>query len=297
MKYAKSVGPPGTGKTTYLLKQIERDCDRYFHRKIGAVSLTTAAVSEIRGRIARHLDIKKEDAENVRTIHSHCYKLLNMRKDGVAETSANIKKFNQMWPQLAINGGGGDDITEYAAAKHHNQQAFNDMQNYRNRMIPVDSWKNPLAVKMNDAWTSFMNENDLTDFTGMLERALSISEAPDMDVIYIDECQDTSVLAMNVLMKWAAGTQKAVFIGDTDQALFRFSGAVPEVFGNLKTDWSSSLKQSYRVPEKVHEFAMKIIRKIPGRADVEYIPYNEHAYNMINESGGNAPQWYCPELI
>ncbi len=296
-KTAKTWGPPGTGKTTYLLRQISKDCQKYFPNKIGAVSLTNAAVTEIKSRIAATLDINPADARNVRTIHSHCYNILCMNKNQVADTAKHFAEFSETYPQLAIKVPDVTGQTEYNQIQNRNQEAYNTMQICRNRMIPKEKWPDPHSVTIYNAWSDYMRENSLTDFTGMMENALYSPVTPDIDVLYIDECQDTSVLAMELIKKWSMSTEKTVYIGDTDQALFRFAGAVPESFGNINADFSNMLKHSYRVPEKVYDFAQKIIRQISDRTETGYMPYNKETHDKIADSGGNPKPYYTGNVI
>ena len=44
------IGPPGTGKTTYLKRQVERAASQLGPSEVMVCSLTRAAAAEIRGR-------------------------------------------------------------------------------------------------------------------------------------------------------------------------------------------------------------------------------------------------------
>ncbi len=71
-------------------------------------------------------------------------------------------------------------------------------------------------------------------------------------------------------MDWSEGLAQTVYAGDSDQAIFRFVGTVPEAFINLKHDWSHHLEQSYRVPTAVRDYAAKIIGLAKNREETEY---------------------------
>jgi hypothetical protein len=59
----------------------------------------------------------------------------------------------------------------------------------------------------------------------------------------------------------------------THNCIYRFSGAVPEDFRDLRADWSHVLEQSYRVPQAVHKYALKLIRGLGARrAEISYLP-------------------------
>ena len=68
-------GPPGTGKTHYLARQIARAVETTLPEKIAVVSFTKAAAEEIASRV----DVGKTGGETgvkVGTLHSFCYHAL-----------------------------------------------------------------------------------------------------------------------------------------------------------------------------------------------------------------------------
>ena len=96
-KRAKIIGNPGCGKTTYLLNLIEKAAKKYEPEKIGAVSLTNAAIEEMRDRVKKQTGLSRSAAKNIRTIHSTCFRLLNLKKEQVADKK--IKEFNEACPE------------------------------------------------------------------------------------------------------------------------------------------------------------------------------------------------------
>jgi Ni2+-binding GTPase involved in maturation of urease and hydrogenase len=68
-------GPPGTGKTTNLTRQIRRAVDRYGAESILVTSFSRGAAAELAGR---DLPIS---ADRVGTLHSHCWHALNGLND------------------------------------------------------------------------------------------------------------------------------------------------------------------------------------------------------------------------
>jgi hypothetical protein len=117
-----------------------------------------------------------------------------------------------------------------------------------------------------------LEENDLWDFTRILEEVKLQGLRPDIDVLFVDECQDLSRLQLDLCSQWGAQCDTVVFLGDADQALYRFAGACPEDFRDLHKDWSKVLEQSFRVSEAVHAYATALIRQIEDREDALYRP-------------------------
>jgi superfamily I DNA/RNA helicase len=71
---------------------------------------------------------------------------------------------------------------------------------------------------------------------------------------------------------WSENAETTVYAGDYQQAIFRFAGASPEVFQQLKADWAKPLTQSYRVPRAVLNHAMDVISKATDCRQFDYKP-------------------------
>ena len=267
MQIYKIVGPPGTGKTFRVLQALENAAKRYNPERIGAVSFTNAAINEMKDRIAGSSNISKDILNNVKTIHSQCFRLLGLNRDQTAEK--HIDEFNKMFPKLTISTK--DFIKEDDSVQtNFNNATFAKMNIYRN-MCKTTGWADP-EKKMYATWKRWMDEAGYIDYTGMLEQTLLLNRYPNIDILFVDEAQDLTKLQMNLILKWADNVEITTMVGDADQAIFRFTGGDPEVFKNLKYRWFEVLKQSYRVPRKILDFSLRTIRQIKDREDFEYLP-------------------------
>ena len=262
------------GKTTYLLKLIGEAAKKYDPERIGAVSLTNAAIEEMKERVKQQTGLPRSTAKNIRTIHSTCFNLLRLNKDKVADKK--IGEFNEVHPEWEMPKNVEITEDDFDAVDHkttkQNKARFARIQTLRHQMIPESEWTDKDDIKMYRAWKGWMWENDYIDFTGMIERTFVEELKPDIDILLVDEAQDMSMLEVKLLELWGEDTVSTVYAGDSDQAILRFAGAVPEAFMNLKQTWVNILGQSYRVPKKVHEYAMKMINQIKNREDVSYLP-------------------------
>jgi len=282
LNISKVTGPPGTGKSTYLLRQILRACDRYFANRIGVVSFTNAAVKSIKEKIAEGSDETSDEvAKNVRTNHSHCFRLLGLSGDEIAET--HIKEFNDAHPEYQINLGrmSNQDENECSfESSRQNDKLFSEMNILRNRLIPEEKWM-PDVTLMWAKWHSWMTEAGYIDFTGMIEKAIENELMPDIDVLFVDECQDLTALQYKLIRQWSEKVNYTVFAGDSDQTIFRFSGAAPEAFINLEYSHRKHLDQSHRVPPAVHAYAEKIIKLAANRENLSYKPCIDNGDGMV----------------
>ena len=277
-KRAKIIGQAGTGKTSYLLNLIEAAAQKYDPERIGAVSLTVAAIEEMRDRVFKTANVPKSTLKNIHTIHSTCFRLLSLKREQVADKK--IKEFNEAYPAWAMpldkeltENNHYDEAHDFTPKE--NKKRFAQIQILRHKLIPESEWSDPALVEMFKCWKNWMLESGYTDFTGMMEDVYFQGLSPDIDILLVDEAQDVSKLAISILELWGQDTISTVYVGDSDQAILRFAGAVPEAFINLENTWVKILEQSYRVPRKVHEYAMRIIRQAEDREDVEYRPKDE----------------------
>lgn len=258
------------------MRQVERAAEKYGADRVGAVSYTKAATEEIRSRVSQVSGDTLDSIPNIRTIHSHCFKMLELKMDQVADK--HIKDFNESFPQFAIPVSGEsineDDPTTDVRDWNirDNKKRYNLSQQWRKRMIPIDKWPDQSVAAWHKQWARWMYIEGLIDFTGMIERAVERELCPDIAVLFVDECQDLAPLELELMRIWSRKTESTVYIGDSDQCIYRWSGAVPEAFINLKYDFVTVLKKSYRVPIFVCRYATKIIAQAADREQVEWEP-------------------------
>jgi DNA helicase II / ATP-dependent DNA helicase PcrA len=289
----KIIGPPGTGKTTYLLSQIEAATKKYDPDRIGAISFTKAAVVEMRNRVSSSLGMSHHSAKNIRTIHSHCYRLLGLT-DGeiVTEDSKHIKSWNEAFPKWALPTSGiiddledGEylDTDEYSSKE--NKKLYARMNIYRGRCLPPEQWLDESVLFFYRDWMDWLKQSGLWDFTMTLEEILRQGSRPDIDCLFIDEAQDLSTLQLKVAGNWGAHCESIVISGDEDQTIYKFLGAQPEDFRAIPT--FKILSQSYRVSRAVHEYSQRLIQQIKDREQVEYYP---------TDHKGGFERYFFPEL-
>ena len=85
MKTKIILGPPGTGKTEYLLRRIEEElADGTDPTRIGYFAYTVKAANEARTRaMSRFQHLDKKDFMYFRTLHSLAFRQLGVTKNDV----------------------------------------------------------------------------------------------------------------------------------------------------------------------------------------------------------------------
>ncbi len=103
-------GSPGTGKTTYLSRQIALAAQKYGSDNVMVASFTKAAAVELAGR---DLPLKPD---HVATLHAHAYRAIGKPK--ILEKDKDlIKQWNVKHPQFQI---GQQDGVVHCPSLGHN---------------------------------------------------------------------------------------------------------------------------------------------------------------------------------
>lgn len=279
------LGPPGTGKTTWLKDQVVNAVEKRGEDAILCLSFTKAAAVELAGR---DLPIPPE---HVSTIHACCYRA--MGRPTIAETK--LSEWNAQCPAAYRLSGGKVDVDEpleYEAAGE-GDDLLQRMNLLRERLTPFELWPQEVA-SFSGVWQDWLMDNEYTDFTGMLEWAYKYTEqAPDApSVIMIDESQDSSKLQWTLIRKWGRRCDDLICVGDDDQILYAWAGASVESMFNPQAK-QIILKHSWRVPRAVHAAAVKWIGQAHTRFAKEYLPRD--AEGSVGRLEGAT--WKTPDRI
>ena len=266
-------GPPGTGKTTNLTRQIRRAVERYGPNAILVTSFSRAAAHELAGR-----DLPV-DPDRVGTLHSHCFHALG----GPEIAEANVEEWNRENPHLAITpvkkharfDGEESAEDESDASDKRGDELLGQLSRFRGMMLSRGLW--PVTLReFEQQWTTYKQANGLLDFTDLIDACLrDVYTAPrNPSVIFADEAQDLNKMQLTLIRKWGRRAEYFIVAGDDDQTIYSFTGAAPEAMldPEIPVDHKIILKQSYRVPQSVHRLANGLIQQVTRRQEKEYMP-------------------------
>jgi DNA helicase II / ATP-dependent DNA helicase PcrA len=264
------LGPPGTGKTTYLAKQIENASEKHGSENVIVASYTRTAANVLN---RRNLPIPRE---NIGTLHSLCYR--GMKDYEIAEV--NAAKFNEACPEAAITVSGEGRMDEMVADAVYKTDGDKHLAEYnmcRAKLQSLDKLSKP-TLHWIKKWESWKHDNHYIDFTDMIEMTIDHKEPyPGNPRIGIyDEVQDFNALEMTLVRHWAQFQDYIILAGDDDQCIFDFCGSSPEAFLNPPVDDAHKriLNQSWRLPRKIHEYSQRWIKQIKKREPKEFLPKN-----------------------
>lgn len=263
-------GPPGCGKTSYISSKVAELADVYGGDQISVCSMTKAAVREI---VSRDIPIPEE---NVTTLHARCKRALGTGPPA----ESRIKEFAKAYPKHAndmtlpaylLRGITESDSTDEVLLTGGGISVYEKMQILRQQLVPRKHWPKQV-LHWSSVWNQWCIEAEAMDFTGWLETAMQLNALPPQQVIFIDEAQDHTPLQIAVIRAWPA--RHRILVGDDDQGIYEWSGAVPMTFlsPELPDGQEKVLSQSYRVPKAVHALASKWIGQVKLRKAKEYSP-------------------------
>jgi superfamily I DNA/RNA helicase len=203
-------GPPGTGKTSYLARQIEHARKQHGAENIFVTSFTRAAALEIASR-----DRVALPKASVGTLHAHCYRNLDYPELAEKHTA----EFNSEYPDFAItNEVDIDDPFAVQPSVAPAAKSYQEMQRLRSMMIPQEMWPTDVRL-LHKTWEEWKRGNNMYDFTDLLEINLrDIPFAPQRPVVgFIDEAQDMTPLQFAIIRKWGQDMETFVLTGDEEQ--------------------------------------------------------------------------------
>lgn len=278
------IGPPGTGKSSKLLSIMEQEMAAGVKpNKIGFIAFTKQAAEVARSRAAERFGFNETQANerlvNFRTIHSLVFRQLAMRRDQVMQWS----HYRELGKQIGFEFKGGKSLdgTNYGMEKADRMLFLEGVARVRKQALK-DAWHD--ANEPDLPWfeleylakslKTYKAGRGLSDFTDMLEDFCLRGSIPKLDVLFIDEAQDLSLLQWDVVSMVAAQSDRVYVAGDDDQAIYRWAGADVESFmglGGKKT----VLDKSYRIPLSVHQLDARILARMKRRTAKSWQPREE----------------------
>jgi superfamily I DNA/RNA helicase len=272
MKRTLILGGPGAGKTTSLVKIVERALARGVPpERIAFVTFTKAAALEARDRAAKALGLDAEELVNFRTIHSLAFRQLGLKRSDVLGED-HLAELSEITGELFT--GSDPFASSEGPAAGRNADPLLTLDHYaRTTMRSLrEAWEDHggqvewfRLKRFTDAYRYFKSDRCVLDFTDMLSDYIE-KELPPMDVeeAIVDEAQDLTLLQWHVVMRAFSSAGSIYAAGDDDQSIHRWAGAAEDHL--LTLGWPiEHLPTSHRLPKKVFLLAQDVIRRVGRR--------------------------------
>ena len=271
MAITKVFGPPGSGKTTFLLNVVETELGRDVpSHKIGYFAFTKKAATEAKERGMRKFPHLNPDMDFpwFRTLHSLAFRCLAIgTKDMMAPE--NYQEFaREAGIEISVDAFAEEDFM--VKADHPILNEINiarikglDLREHYNRSKIEIEWYYFEFIER--AYRHYKESRNLLDFTDLLEQVVQEPDRlPSLEALIIDEAQDLSRLQWKLVEELALRAKRTFLAGDDDQAVYTWAGADVDSFLNFAGE-IKVLDQSYRVPAKVHALADRVVHRIRKR--------------------------------
>ena len=300
----KILGPPGTGKTTRLLRYVNTFLKLGTPLdKIGYFAFTKKAATEAKNRMLDqnpHLSAKQ--LEHFRTLHSLAFWKLGMKKSEVMQDEHYEDIGRSLGIEVTIYTEGEektgfvDSDSEYfniINAARIKEISIED--EYNTGMYSYDLDKNLLYI-LRDELDNYKESFYLKDYTDMIEKFIVSKICPNYDVVFIDEAQDLSPIQWKMFDVLKKNSKHVILAGDDDQAIYGWAGADVKRFQQEPAK-EIVLPQSYRVPKLIQHIAGNILSRIPDerRLKKEWKARNEegsfHPVISIEDVPLHLGQW------
>jgi superfamily I DNA/RNA helicase len=287
-------GPPGTGKTTNLTRQIRRAVERFGQDSVLVTSFSRTAAAELAGR-----DLPLSP-DRIGTLHSHCFHALGCPP--IAE--CNVDDWNKDNPHLQITPKkkqgrlDGEEAADDDGAEREKSgdDYLEQLNRWRGMMVPPGGW--PAVVREFAAkWQQYKDAHGLLDFCDLIDVALrDVPLAPkNPSVIFADEAQDLNRMQLRLIRKWGERANYFIVAADDDQTIYSFTGATPDAVldPDIPEDHKIILKQSYRVPRAIHTRAVGWIQQVTRRQEKAYLPRPfQGELNRLSGGTYKSPEYY-----
>lgn len=280
MRVEKVFGPPGTGKTTYLLNIVQKYLEDEVHpARIGYFAFTRKAANEARDRATQKFPQLNPDLDFpwFRTLHSLAYRCLGIGTKDMMSPEHYAEFAKEAGIELAIENG----EEEFAVKIDHPILNEINIARIKNLDLRQHYNKSKMSIEwhhfeyVDRAYRHYKVSRGLLDFTDLLERVLDDHERlPKLEALIVDEAQDLSKLQWRLVEALANRSKQTYLAGDDDQAVYTWAGADVDSFlsfeGSVRV-----LDRSYRVPAKIHSLADTVVRRIQKRQDKRWSPREE----------------------
>lgn len=279
------ISCPGSGKTTTMLRRIHYMIEQGINpQNILMVTFTDAAATEMKKRFRTQYGIQPV---TFCTIHALCMRVLYVSGKKQIDILDVSTRMDAMRHAARISGCMLDDY----------KNITNDISRYKN----TGSFEKRSEQSLSDqkflafvkGYETYKDEHNLLDFDDMLILAKDILEQQphilgalrkQFQYVICDEYQDTNPIQRDILYLMAGKNGNLCVVGDDDQSIYGFRGAVPSIMLDFQKDYPNChtirMSTNYRSVPGIIQPASMMIKYNRTRFDKDIV-----ANRMENPEG------------
>lgn len=248
------VAAPGSGKTATVVERIRYNIEDLGMKpwRILALTFTNVAANEIKARSGYEIESK--------TIHSWCYKQLAI--EGLSAKVAHPLMFKNF-------------VDTQAMPEYVDRQEISDtIQFVRLGLIKLEDIEQEIrdiVRPIKEKYEYSLRKRNLIDFTdmlGLMHKKLKDGNyankmAVKYDEVIVDEAQDLDRVQLEIIRLLTRNYSNVVFVGDPDQSIYGFLGAMPDMGATAKTYGIPilTLSKTYRYGEELADMSSFLIKR------------------------------------
>jgi len=288
------IGPPGTGKTTFILNKIEEYIQQEVKiDEIAFFSFSNKAVDEAKQRAADRFKIPANQLENFSTLHSFALRQMSLTREYIMSKNdwrniSNVLRIN-------INVSNDDD----SFFNSYDEKYIHLIEKAKRRDISLDDawatfaqdivkhkldyiakglqeYKDYGYENFTDGVTGFMVKDvgPKKDFTDLITDYVKSDRVKQFKVVFFDEAQDMSTIQWKMAEKIWKAAETSYIAMDPNQAIYTWADADVSKALEVKQDAKELivLDESKRVPRKVWEVVNRVEEQINNSEDIEWRP-------------------------
>jgi superfamily I DNA/RNA helicase len=224
-------GPPGTGKTTYLLNIVDKKLKEGIKPNcIGYFAYTKKAANEAIERACFKFNLERKEFKYFRTLHSLAFQTLGLSTNDVMRT----KNYTELSEMLGLKLSNTQNSTDDMGASVQDDIYLKIIDLARVGKIELyDAYRNWGHVsggwlkldQINRTIEDYKDKRNLFDYTDMIIKFNDQDIIPSLEVVIVDEAQDLSPLQWDMVKKLVKNAKQSFVAGDDDQAIFNWAGA------------------------------------------------------------------------
>ena len=276
-------GPPGCGKTEYLMRLIEeRIAGGMSPLDICFVSFSRKSIEEARSRAMSKFKLDDKQLVRFRTLHSTGFTELGLSYGDVLG-GADYKELGRMLGEEFIMNTKPEDGIILPTDMKRGSRYMQMIDRARYRMISLekewedhDTWDLSLfkAKQIAEQLTEYKSKMNKVDFPDMIDLYIRTVTPRPMGLLIVDEAQDLTPLQWMMVKLMAQYADEVYLAGDDDQAIHRWTGVDVKLFIEM-AEKRIILEQSYRLPRRIFKVAEHIVKRIKDRVPKTYHPTDE----------------------